>query len=152
MGSILGKGTMSVNKVIILGNLGKDPSIKYDANGTPIANFSVATTMVSNRNGEKKETTEWHTCVAFGAIAGVVEKYVRKGTKLYVEGYLKTNKWEKDGVTRYNTQIIANNIVMLGGKSESSEDNKVDYFAAPTTNDLLKDVAPNAYGETDVPF
>lgn len=90
----------SVNKVIILGHLGRDPEMRYSADGKAIANFSVATTTAwkDKNSGEKKEETEWHRCAAFGRTAEVVGEYLVKGSAVYCEGRLKTRKWEKDGI------------------------------------------------------
>ena len=102
---------MSVNKAIILGNCGNDPEIRQNQNGEDIANFSIATSesWKDKNSGEKKEKTEWHKIVVFGALAGIVKNYVKKGSKLYIEGRLQTKKWiDKDGVEKYTTEIILN--------------------------------------------
>lgn len=116
---------MSVNKVIILGNCGNDPEIKQSQNGEHIANFSIATSenWKDKSTGEKKEKTEWHKVVAFGALAGIVKNYVKKGTKLYIEGQLQTRKWtDKDGVEKYTTEIVLkgfnSNLQLLDSKGK----------------------------------
>jgi len=112
-----------VNKVILVGNLGKDPEVKYLDNGVAVANFSLATTeKYKNKEGEKVSQTEWHNIVLWRGLAEVAEKYLKKGASVYIEGKIKTRKWEdKDGNTRYNTEILADNMTMLGGKKDSQE-------------------------------
>ncbi len=109
----------SVNKVIIVGNLGRDPEIRYMPSGDAIANIAVATSYRSkDRNtGEQKELTEWHRISFFGRLAEIVGQYLKKGSSVYVEGRLQTRKYtDKDGVERYATDIIAENMQMLGGR------------------------------------
>ena len=112
-----------VNKVILVGNLGKDPEVKYLDNGVAVANFSLATTEnYKNKEGAKVSQTEWHNIVLWRGLAEVAEKYLKKGASVYIEGKIKTRKWEdKDGNTRYNTEILADNMTMLGGKKDSQE-------------------------------
>jgi single-strand DNA-binding protein len=113
----------SVNKVILVGNLGRDPEIRYGSNGDPVANFSIATseTWKDKATGEKKEATEWHRIVFFGAVAKVVEQYVRKGSAIYIEGKLTTRKWQdKDGADRYTTEIIGERLQMLGSRDREA--------------------------------
>ena len=107
-----------VNKVILVGNLGKDPKVRYLDNGVAVANFSLATTEnYKNKAGERVSQTEWHNVVLWRGLAEVAEKYLKKGASIYIEGKIKTSKWEdKDGNTRYNTEILADNMTMLGGK------------------------------------
>ncbi|QJE00180.1 single-stranded DNA-binding protein [Massilia forsythiae] len=109
----------SVNKVIIVGNLGRDPEIRYMPSGDAIANIAVATSYKSkDRNsGEQKELTEWHRISFFGRMAEIVGQYLKKGSSVYVEGRLQTRKYtDKDGVERYSTDIVAENMQMLGGR------------------------------------
>jgi single-strand DNA-binding protein len=109
----------SVNKVIIVGNLGRDPEIRYMPSGDAIANIAVATSYKSkDRNtGEQKETTEWHRISFFGKLAEIVGQYLKKGSSIYVEGRLQTRKYtDKDGVEKYATDIVAENMQMLGGR------------------------------------
>ena len=110
-----------VNKVIIIGNLGRDPEIRYSQQGKPIVNFSVATSeeWTDKNSGQKQEHTEWHRIVVFGKQAESCEKYLSKGRQVYVEGKLKTSTYEKDGQTHYSTDVVANTVQFLGGKSES---------------------------------
>jgi single-strand DNA-binding protein len=109
----------SVNKVIIVGNLGRDPEIRYMPSGDAIANIAVATSFKSkDRNtGEQKELTEWHRISFFGRLAEIVGQYLKKGSSVYVEGRLQTRKYtDKDGIERYATDIVAENMQMLGGR------------------------------------
>ena len=107
----------SVNKVILIGNLGTEPEVKEFQNGTKVANFSLATSeRFKDKNGEQQENTEWHNVSVFGKQAEIIEKYVKKGDKLYLEGSIHTRKWQdKEGNDRYTTEIKAYNFTMLGG-------------------------------------
>ena len=109
-----------VNLVIILGNLGNDPEVRYMPNGEPVANISIATSETWNdkNTGEKREKTEWHRVTAYRRTAEIIGQYTRKGSKLYVEGRLQTRKWsDQSGQQRYTTEIIADNIQMLDSRS-----------------------------------
>lgn len=108
-----------VNKVILIGNIGKDPELKYFPNGDAFCNLTLATTenWTDKGSGERKERTEWHNVVFTRKLAEIVGQYVKKGSKVYVEGSLRTRKWEKDGVDRYTTEIVANDMQMLDGRA-----------------------------------
>jgi len=108
----------SVNKVIIIGNLGRDPETRYMPDGGAITNVSVATTEVwKDKNGEKQEKTEWHRVAFFGKLAEIAGEYLKKGSQVYVEGRLQTRKWQdKDGADKYTTEIVANAMQMLGSR------------------------------------
>lgn len=107
----------SVNKVILVGNLGRDPEVRYMPNGEAVCNFSIATTENwKDKAGVKQEKTEWHNIVMYRKLAEIAGEYLAKGRPVYIEGRLQTRKWEKDGVTRYSTEIIADSMQMLGGK------------------------------------
>ena len=110
-----------VNKVILIGNLGKDPEVRYLDNGVAVANFSLATTEnYKNKEGERVSQTEWHNIVLWRGLAEVAEKWLKKGSSVYVEGKIRTRKWEdKDGNTRYSTEILGDNMTMLAGKPSS---------------------------------
>lgn len=112
---------MSVNKVILVGNVGNDPEVKYLEGGTPVAKFSLATSeSYKNKAGDRVSSTEWLNIIAWRGLAEVIEKYVTKGKQLYVEGKITTRSWEdKDGVKRYTTEIVANTIQMLGRKDDN---------------------------------
>jgi len=114
----------SVNKVIILGNLGKDPDIHVTKSGTSIANMSVATSFSwkDKDSGEREEKTEWHKVAMFGKLAEIAGEYLTKGSKVYLEGRLQSRSWEDDeGNTRYTTEIVAHEMKMLGDKKEGGE-------------------------------
>jgi single-strand DNA-binding protein len=109
----------SLNKVMIIGNLGRDPEVRYTADQAAIANISLATTSSwkDKNTGEKKEETEWHRVVFYGKLAEIVGQYAKKGRPLYVEGRLKTRKWtDKDGVEKYTTEIVADQMQLLGSR------------------------------------
>ena len=108
-----------VNKVILVGRLGKDPEVRHLENGAAVANYSIATseTYRDRQTGEKREQTEWHNVVLWRGLAEVAEKYVKKGDMIYVEGKLRTRSWERDGITRYTTEVVGDNMTMLGGGS-----------------------------------
>ncbi len=107
----------SVNKVILVGNLGRDPEMRFMPNGEAVCNFSIATTdSWKDKAGVKQERTEWHNIVMYRKLAEIAGEYLKKGSSAYVEGRLQTRKWEKDGVTRYTTEIIADSMQMLGGR------------------------------------
>ena len=123
-----------VNKAIIVGNLGRDPEVRYTANGNAISNITVATTesWKDKQSGERQEKTEWHRVVFFGRLAEIAGEYLKKGAQVYIEGRLQTRKWEdKSGQERYTTEIVASEMQMLGsrggGASEASDD---DYSSA----------------------
>ncbi|MGE0384530.1 MAG: single-stranded DNA-binding protein [Gammaproteobacteria bacterium] len=129
-----------INKVMLIGNLGADPEVRYTAGGSAVANVRLATaeSWKDKQTGETQERTEWHRVVFFGRLAEIVAEYLRKGSQVYVEGRLQTREWEKDGVKRYSTEIVANDMQMLGGRgggarSESAPDSgrDRDYDAPP---------------------
>lgn len=107
-----------VNKVILIGNLGRDPEVRYTAGGAAVANLRIATTESwrDKQTGEKKENTEWHSVVLFGKLGEIAGEYLKKGRTVYIEGSLRTRKWQdKDGQDRYTTEIVASDMQMLGG-------------------------------------
>ncbi|MDD2751015.1 single-stranded DNA-binding protein [Acidithiobacillus sp.] len=114
---------MSVNRVIVLGHLGRDPEMRYQPSGAAIANFSIATTETfKDREGNKQERTEWHRIVLFGRTAEIAGEYLRKGSMAYVEGRLQTRKWEdKDGQDRYTTEIIGDRMQLIGSRNSGSD-------------------------------
>ncbi len=117
----------SVNKVILVGNLGRDPEVRFMPNGEAVANFSIATTENwKDKSGVKQEKTEWHNIVMYRRLAEIAGEYLKKGRPVYIEGRLQTRKWEKDGVTRYTTEIIGDQMQMLGSKSDSGGDSSYD--------------------------
>lgn len=109
-----------INKVILVGNLGNDPEVRYSSNGAAIANLSIATSesWKDKNSGEQQERTEWHRVVLFNRLGEIAGEYLRKGSQVYIEGKLQTRKWQdKDGQDRYTTEIVANELQMLGGRS-----------------------------------
>ena len=145
----------SVNKWIGIGNLGRDPEVKYLPSGDAVCNFSIATTETwkDKATGDKKEATEWHNISTFGKLAEICGQYMKKGSQVYIEGSLKTRKWQdKEGNDRYTTEIRATEMRMLGSRSNESGN---DTPAAPKA-----DKAPAAAGggsgfddlESDIPF
>ena len=119
----------SVNKVILIGNLGKDPEVRRLENGAVLASFSIATSesYIDKQSGDKKEITDWHDIVLWRGLAEVAEKYLVKGTKIYVEGKLKKRSWQdKEGVTRYSTEVVCDEMMILS-KIENKENNAAPY-------------------------
>jgi len=113
----------SVNKVILLGNLGADPEMRAMPDGTYVCNFSIATSSVSTKSGERKEYTEWHKCCAFNKAADVAGEYLKKGSKVFVEGSLRTRKWQdKEGRDNYTTEVVVGRLVLIGGKPDTAAD------------------------------
>jgi len=111
-----------INKVILIGNLGRDPEIRYTPSGNAVANVAIATSesWKDRNSGERQERTEWHRVVFFSRLAEIVEQYLKKGSRVYVEGRLQTRSWEQDGVKRYSTEIVANEMQMLDSRGEAS--------------------------------
>lgn len=113
----------SVNKAILIGNLGKDPDVRYSPDGSAITNITLATTETwKDKSGEKQEKTEWHRVAFFGKLAEIAGEYLKKGSQVYVEGRIQTRKWQdKDGQDRYTTEIVADKMQMLGSRTNSFE-------------------------------
>lgn len=111
-----------VNKVILVGRLGKEPEVRNLENGAAVANFTIATSesYKDKTTGEKKEVTEWHNIVLWRGLAEIAQRFLHKGDLVYIEGKLRTRSWEKDGVTRYTTEIVGDNMTMLGSRSGGS--------------------------------
>jgi single-strand DNA-binding protein len=122
----------SVNRVILIGNLGRDPEVRYGASGEAITNVSLATSETwKDKSGEKQEKTEWHRVVFFGKTAEIAGEYLRKGSQIYVEGRLQTRKWtDKDGADRYTTEIVGDRMQMLGQKADGSSPPAEDHRAS----------------------
>ncbi|WP_293006888.1 single-stranded DNA-binding protein [Nitrosomonas sp.] len=124
----------SVNKVILIGSLGKDPETRYMSNGDAVTTITLATTDTwKDKNGDKQQKTEWHRIIFYRKLAEIAGEYLKKGRSVYVEGRLETKKWtDKSGVERYTTQIIANDMKMLGNRpSGSSDESKSDEQSTP---------------------
>lgn len=120
-----------VNKVILIGNLGKDPEVRHLESGAAVANFPIATTeSYKDKSGQRQERTEWHNIILWRGLAEVAEKYLRKGNQVYIEGRLQSRSWEdKEGNTRYITEIVGNNMTMLGSKSDNSNNQNTGQVA-----------------------
>lgn len=145
----------SLNKVLLIGNLGKDPEVRYMPNGEAVANFSIATTESwKGKDGSKQDRTEWHNIVMYRKLAEIAGQYLKKGSSVYLEGKLQTRKWQdKNGQDRYTTEILADEMKMLGGKTTGDggqqQASPVHGNAAPR-----QQVAPPAGDdfEDDIPF
>jgi single-strand DNA-binding protein len=139
-----------VNKVILIGNLGADPEVKYMPNGNAVANVTIATTesWKDKQSGEQKDKTEWHRVVFFRRLAEIAGEYLKKGSQVYVEGKLQTRKWQdKNGNDRYTTEIIANEMQMLGGRGGASADfGAASSSAAPAAATVADEF------DDDIPF
>ncbi len=144
---------MSVNKVILVGNLGQDPSLRYTASGTAVCNFSIATTeSYKDKDGNRQEKTEWHSIVAWRQLAEICGKYLVKGKQVYIEGKLQTRKWQdRDGNDRYSTEIVADQMQMLGrageGQGQQQERPAQSQQTAPS-----QPQQPNFNPDDDIPF
>jgi single-strand DNA-binding protein len=147
----------SVNKVIIVGNLGRDPETRYMPSGDAVTNITVATTdsWKDKGTGEKKETTEWHRIAFFGKLAEIAGQYLKKGSQVYVEGSLKTRKYtDKDGVEKYATEIRADSMQMLGGRQgQGQQDGGNDYNPGNYTGGAARQntTAPTSGGSRSAP-
>ena len=144
----------TVNKVILIGNLGKDPEIRRLENGAVVASFSIATSesFTDKNSGEKKEITDWHDIVLWRGLAEIAEKYIRKGTKIYVEGKLKKRSWQdKEGNTKYNTEVIGEELTILS-RLETSDKTAAPYNSSGTPN-LPSDIPGlSSSSDDDSPF
>ncbi len=143
----------SVNKVILVGNVGKDPEVRYSQSGTPVANFSLATNeRFKDRSGEWQDRTEWHNIVAWQRLAEIVGEYVAKGSKVYIEGKLQTTSWEdrQSGERKYRTEIVARDLLLLGPREHAGGDRQ-----GPTRNeneDQPSDAGSGEIVDQDIPF
>lgn len=146
---------MAVNKVILIGNLGDAPEVKYMPNGDPVANFSLATTerWKDKATGENKDATEWHRIVIYKQLAEIAGKYLKKGSKIYLEGKLKTRKWQdKSGQDRYTTEIVADQMQMLDSKENNSAENNTASQPAPKPVSVNKKGVDTSGLDDDIPF
>jgi single-strand DNA-binding protein len=136
---------LGVNKVILVGNLGADPEVRYSSTGTAVTNFRIATSEKwTNREGERETRTEWHRIVAFGKLGEICAEYLSKGKQIFVEGRLRSRSWEeKEGTKRWITEIVATNIVMLGTASEQVKG---------AAGESLEEPPDLAQEEDDIPF
>ncbi len=146
---------MSVNKVILIGNVGRDPEVRHLDKGVAVANFPLATSESYNaKNGERVTTTEWHNIVVWRGLADVVEKYVKKGDKLYLEGRIRTRSWDdKEGNKRYTTEIYVDNMEMLGGRPSGGNNAESNQPAAQNEPaDSVNEPDYQQSEEDDLPF
>ena len=142
-----------VNKVILVGNVGNEPECRTMPNGNSVANISVATSesWKDKNTSEQQERTEWHRVVFFNRLAEIVEQYVKKGSKLYIEGRLQTRSWEQDGIKRYTTEIVANEVQMLDSRGSTNQEGFGDQATATQTP---QQAAPANFDnfDDDIPF
>jgi len=142
-----------VNKAILVGNLGADPEVKHLDSGTVVARLRIATgESYRDRDGNKQERTEWHNVVLWRKLAEVAEKYLNKGDQVYIEGRLQTRSYEKDGVTKYFTEIVGNSMTMLGKKSSSSDQSASYSPSGGEESNLQEGPAEETSGDDDLPF
>ena len=144
-----------VNKVILVGRLGKDPEVRNLDNGAMVANFTIATSesYKDKTTGEKKEITEWHNVVLWRGLAEISQRYLHKGDMVYIEGKLRTRSWEKDGVTRYTTEIVGDNMTMLSTGRGGSSNSSGEYGSRTQERAAESSYAPPAdSGSDDLPF
>lgn len=144
--------------MILVGRLGKDPEVRHLESGTAVANFPLATseTYKDRNSGERKEQTEWHNIVLWRGLAEISEKYLSKGDQVYIEGKLRTRSWEKEGITRYTTEVVADNMTMLGGRT--SEGNEESGYGAsqsgstPSSQTASAQTVADGAEDDDLPF
>jgi single-strand DNA-binding protein len=148
---------MSVNKVILLGRLGQDPELKYTPGGSPVCNFSLATTESwTDKSGQKQEKTEWHRVVVWGKLAELCNQYLAKGRQAFLEGRLQTRAWDdKDGNKRYTTEILASTVQFIGGPSANTNTNAgvdTSYSQAPAPAQEYQIASDASFAADDIPF
>lgn len=148
---------MSVNKVILLGRLGQDPELKYTPGGSPVCNFSLATTESwTDKSGQKQEKTEWHRVVVWGKLAELCNQYLAKGRQAFLEGRLQTRSWDdKDGNKRYTTEILASTVQFIGGPSANANQNSnvdTSYAQAPAPAQEYQISSDASFAADDIPF
>jgi len=144
-----------VNKVILVGNLGKDPEVRHLESGVMVANFPLATTETyRDRNtGERRQTTEWHNVVLWRGLAEISEKYLKKGNQVYIEGKLRTRSWQdQEGNTRYTTEVIADNMTMLGGRPSEGATAPLSTITAEETAPASENITAVGDDSDDLPF
>ena len=144
-----------INKVILVGNLGNDPDVRYTAGGAAVSNISVATTesWKDRESGEQQEKTEWHRVVFFGRLAEIVAEYLKKGSQVYIEGRLQTRKWQdKEGNDRYSTEIVANEMQMLGSRAGAGNFDKPATSEPVTPESSPSSKADESFADDDIPF
>lgn len=145
----------SVNKVILLGNLGADPELRYTPSGRAVVNFSLATSRTwNNREGEKQEETEWHRIVAWDKLAEICGEYLKKGSQAFIEGRLQTRSWEdKNGIKRYTTEIVAMEMRMLGSRQDAGSAGAPSASRSSSPSNPPPDDLPSTFeADDDLPF
>jgi single-strand DNA-binding protein len=143
---------MSINKVILVGNVGKDPEYRKLDNGVTVAKFPLATSEVYKKNGEKSSNTEWHNIVLWRALADFAEKYIKKGMQLYIEGKIKTRSYEdKDNNRKYITEIYGDVVQLLGKKSDHTEGSETPNIVPPQAEEI-DEIVPDTGPNDDLPF
>jgi single-strand DNA-binding protein len=143
-----------VNKVILVGRLGKDPEVRNLENGASVANFTMATseTYKDRVTGEKKEITDWHNIVLWRGLAEIAQKYLHKGDMVYIEGKMRTRSWEKEGVTRYTTEVIGDNMTMLSTQRSGSSASSSSEGGYSGTAKSQESYSADSSGTDDLPF
>lgn len=144
-----------INKVILVGNLGADPETRYTANGAAITNIRVATTETwrDKQSGEKQERTEWHRIVFFNRLAEIAGEYLRKGSQVYIEGSIRTRKWQdQSGQDRYTTEVVANEMQMLGGRGEGGGGPSSDSGFRDSKGPAKSEQGEDDFQDDDIPF
>jgi len=144
-----------VNKVVLIGRLGADPETRYMPSGDAVTNIRIATSesWKDKDSGEQKERTEWHRIVFFKKLAEIAAEYLRKGSQVYIEGRIRTQKWQdRDGNDRYTTEIVANEMQMLGGRSESGGANRSADSSTKEGEAATNEPAPAGDFDDDIPF
>jgi single-strand DNA-binding protein len=144
-----------INKVILVGNLGADPETRYTPSGSAVTNVRLATSesWKDKQTGEQQERTEWHRVVFFNRLAEIAAEYLRKGSQIYVEGSIRTRKWQdQSGQDRYSTEIVGNEMQMLGGRAGSGAPAGGDYSSAPRSSQAPQSAGPEPALDDDIPF
>ncbi|UXP33587.1 single-stranded DNA-binding protein [Reichenbachiella agarivorans] len=143
-----------VNKVILVGNLGKDPEVRHLENGRAVANFSMATSETyKNKQGERVTTTEWHNLVLWSPLAEIAEKYLKKGNQVYIEGKLTSRSYEdKDGVTKYITEVVGREMTLLGGRPDGAASGDYSSNSQPTKTEIVDSTVEDSNEIDDLPF
>lgn len=144
----------ALNKVMLIGRLGKDPEVRYLEGGTPVANFTIATSeKYKNKSGEWVEQTEWHNIVAWRGLAELTEKYLKKGKQVFIEGKIRTRSWEdKDKNKRYTTEVVADNMMLLGSPEKHDESSNIPEAVSAVKDELTETAHVPAKPADDLPF
>lgn len=145
----------SLNKVLLIGRLGKDPDIRYTAEGSPVANFSLATSEFwTDKSGNRQERTEWHNIVAWNKLADLSKRYLAKGRQVYIEGRIRTREWDdRDGNKRRTTEVIASQMVLLGSRAEGVEASAPPVVTSQAPSPAIEeDLGPSGITDDDIPF